>query len=291
MKTLLVLGGPTASGKTTLAIELARHFDTAIINGDSRQFYREMRIGNARPTEAELAQAPHYFVADRSLQDPLTAGRFAELALERLELIFVENDYAMLTGGSGLYLRALGEGLDEFPEVPHDVARRVEAMSHPELLMALDAADPTYAATVDRANSRRLQRALKVCYASGKPYSSFLGNRPERPFRSVYLRTHPLRELLYARINQRVDQMLADGLEAEARALWPYRELPVLQTVGYQEWWPYFAGKYDRARAVELIKRNSRRYAKRQVTWFGRGDQYVPVNTFAEAMVAIGRYR
>ncbi|MEL7162925.1 MAG: tRNA (adenosine(37)-N6)-dimethylallyltransferase MiaA, partial [Bacteroidota bacterium] len=279
--------GESGSGKTTLAIALARHYQTEIINGDSRQFYREMRIGNARPTEEELAQATHHFVADRSLSEPLTAGRFAELALARLADIFQSTDYAILTGGSGLYLRAVAEGLDEFPEVPTAVASQVEALSHPALLAALDELDPAYAATVDRANPRRLQRALKVCYASGKPYSSFLGNRPPRPFHCVYLRTQMPRESLYDRINRRVDLMLKEGLEAEARSLLPHRELPVLQTVGYQEWWPCFAGEYDRARAVELIKRNSRRYAKRQITWFGRGETYTPVTDLAEAQSVI----
>lgn len=287
-RTLIVVGGPTASGKTGLAIELAQHFSTEIISGDSRQFYVEMRIGNARPSPAELTAAPHHFVADRSLMDPLTAGRFAEAALERLEDLFTRHDYVIFVGGSGLYLRALCEGLDEFPPVSATVKTRVEALDHPSLLAEIDRLDPGYAATVDRDNPRRLQRALQVCYAAGKPYSSFLGNRPERSFNCVYLRTHPPREELYERINQRVDDMLDQGLEAEAQGLQSLKILPILNTVGYQEWWPYFAGEYDRERAVELIKRNSRRYAKRQVTWFGRGDQYRVVNNLAEALAAIG---
>ncbi|MEM1358664.1 MAG: tRNA (adenosine(37)-N6)-dimethylallyltransferase MiaA [Bacteroidota bacterium] len=285
---LIVVGGPTASGKTSLAIALARHFRTEIISGDSRQFYEEMRIGNARPSPEELALATHHFVADRSLRTPLTAGRFAEEALERLEGSFSRNDYAVLVGGSGLYLRALCEGLDEFPPVPAVVKTRVEAMSHLDLLGEIDRLDPAYAAVVDRDNPRRLQRALQVCYAAEKPYSSFLGNRPERPFTCVYLRTHPPREYLYERINQRVEMMLAEGLEAEAKALAAFQHLPILQTVGYQEWWPYFAGAYDRNRAIELVKRNSRRYAKRQVTWFGRGNQYQVANSLKDALQFIG---
>ncbi|MEM9258414.1 MAG: tRNA (adenosine(37)-N6)-dimethylallyltransferase MiaA [Bacteroidota bacterium] len=285
---LIVVGGPTASGKTNLAIALARHFGAEIISGDSRQFYEEMRIGNARPSREELALTPHHFVADRSLRNPLTAGRFAEEALERLGAIFSRSDYAVLVGGSGLYLRALCEGLDEFPPVSPTVKTQVEALTHKELLAEIDRLDPTYAVVVDRGNPRRLQRALQVCYTAGKPYSSFLGNRPERSFTCVYLRTHPPRAYLYERINQRVEMMLVEGLEEEARSLADFQYLPILQTVGYQEWWPYFAGEYDRDRAIELVKRNSRRYAKRQVTWFGRGDQYQVANNLEEALAVIG---
>lgn len=288
MQQLIVIGGPTASGKTGLAIEIARHFGTEIISGDSRQFYREMEIGNARPTPAELAAAPHHFVADRSVLEPLTAGRFAEEALDRLEQIFHSHDHAVLVGGSGLYLRALCEGLDEFPDVTDQARTQVQQLLEEQGLPGLQAEvarlDPVYFATVDQQNGRRLERALKVCYSSGEPYSSFLGKRPVRPFNCVYLRTHPPREVLYQRINQRVDEMVVAGLEDEAKALFPNQELPALQTVGYQEWWPYFNGEYPRERAIELIKQNSRRYAKRQVTWFGRDEQYRAVNNLSEAL-------
>ncbi len=278
MKTLIVIGGPTASGKTGLAIAVAQHLKTEIVSGDSRQFYREMCIGNARPTPEELAQAPHHFIADRSLLQPLTAGRFAEEALERLAGIFRERDYAVLVGGSGLYLRALCAGLDEFPEVTDRARTQVQSLLDeqglPGLQAELSRLDPAYYAVVDRANPRRLERALQVCYASGQAYSSFLGQTTERPFRCLYLRTHPPREALYARIDARVDEMLAAGLEAEVQSLAAHQQLPVLQTVGYQEWWPYLRGEYNRAHAIELVKRNSRRYAKRQVTWFSKDDQY-----------------
>jgi tRNA dimethylallyltransferase len=290
-KQLIVIGGPTASGKTSLAIDLARHFGTEILSGDSRQFYQEMQIGNARPSSSELAAAKHHFVADRSVLELLTAGRFAEEALARLETIFSTHDKAILVGGSGLYLRALCEGLDEFPEVTDQARTQVQKLLEEQGLPGLQAElarlDPAYFATVDQQNSRRLERALKVCYSAGQAYSSFLGNRPQRPFDCVYLRTHPLRELLYQRINQRVDLMVATGLEAEAKALLPHRDLPSLRTVGYQEWWPYFSGEYSRDRAIELIKQNSRRYAKRQVTWFGRGEQYTAVSNLDEALSAI----
>ncbi|WP_116124605.1 tRNA (adenosine(37)-N6)-dimethylallyltransferase MiaA [Lewinella sp. IMCC34183] len=275
---LIVLGGPTASGKTGLAIEVARHFGTEILSADSRQFYREMRIGNARPSPEELAAVPHHFIADRSLDAPLTAGTFAAKALEVLARLFTTHETAVLAGGSGLYIRALCEGLDEFPAVTEAARTRVQGIVEAAGLAGLQAEvarlDPEYFATVDRQNGRRLERALRVCFTEGKPYSSYLGKIPKRPFRPVYLQPAIGREPLYARINDRVDRMLRHGLEQEARALFPRRGQPVLETVGYQEWWPCFNGEYDRDRAVELIKRNSRRYAKRQVTWF---REYAPV--------------
>lgn len=287
-KQLIVIGGPTASGKTGLAIAVARHFGTEIISGDSRQFYREMRIGNARPDESELAAAPHHFIADRSLHDPLTAGRFAEQALARLDVIFQRSDYAVLVGGSGLYLRALCEGLDEFPAVTEaartQVQRTVEERGVDGLQQELARLDPDYFGIVDTKNPRRLERALQVCYSSGQPYSSFLGNRPTRPFTPVYFRCEWPRPELYDRINRRVDYMLEEGLEAEAKSLHPFRRLPTLQTVGYREWWPYFDGEYDRDRAIEFVKQNSRRYAKRQETWFRKGKLYIPVRTLSDVV-------
>ncbi len=275
---LLVVGGPTASGKTRLAIELARRYGTEIISGDSRQFYREMRIGNARPSEEELAAVPHHFIADRGLRAPLSAGRFAAEALRLFNDRFAGAEHLVLVGGSGLYLRALCEGLDKFPDVTDFARTQVQGIWEKQGLTGLTTKlrqlDPTYYKVVDRQNPRRLQRALEVSISAGKPYSSFLGNRPERPFEPVYLMPAVDRNALYERINQRVETMLREGLEAEAQTLSEYQELPVLQTVGYQEWWPYFAGEHARERTVELIKRNSRRYAKRQLTWFRKGGVY-----------------
>ena len=285
---LVVVGGPTASGKTALAIDLARNLGAEIISADSRQFYTEMRIGNARPTQEELAAVPHHFVADRSVTEPLTAGRFAEEAMALYQRQFSEADYLVVVGGSGLYLRALCEGLDEFPKVTEGARSRVQSIYEEQGLVGLQTQlgrlDPDYYATVDTQNHRRLQRALEVTISAGRPYSSFLGNRPARPFDLVYLMPEIDRASLYERINLRVDKMLTQGLEAEAKALQPYADLPALQTVGYQEWWPYFAGEYDRDRAIELIKRNSRRYAKRQLTWFGKGRLYQPVRAPAAAL-------
>ena len=289
---LIVIGGPTASGKTRLAIDVARHYGTEILSADSRQFYREMCIGNARPDSEELAEVPHHFIADRSLREPLTAGTFADEALQTLDRLYKDTSVAVLVGGSGLYLRALCEGLDEFPDISEGAAAQVQRLSNteglPGLREALHRLDPDYYAVVDQQNSRRLERALRVCYASGKPYSSFLGKRVERPFRCRYLQPAIDRRMLYDRINTRVDRMLHRGLEAEARSLFAYRDLPVLQTVGYQEWWPYFNGDYGRERAIELIKRNSRRYAKRQSTWF---RDYQTVDSLQEVIFAVDGLR
>ncbi len=294
MKHLIVIGGPTAVGKTTLSIEVAQHFNTEIISGDSRQFYREMAIGTARPEADELAAAKHHFIADRSVHAPLFAGRFAAEAMKRLEVIFSNADIAVLVGGSGLYLRALCEGLDEFPTITEVALARVQRIAAEQglagLQQALAIADPQYFSTVDQQNSRRLERALQVSYSAGKPYSSFLGNRPRRPFHSHYFRLTRPRPELYDRINRRVDMMVTAGLEAEAKSLYPFNSLPALQTVGYQEWWPYFAGEYGQDRAVELIKQNSRRYAKRQETWFRKGEVYQPVTTLSEVVAAVAPF-
>ncbi len=310
MHTIIVIGGPTASGKTALAIELAKAIGTVILSADSRQFYQEMRIGNARPSEAELAAVPHYFIADRSIHQPLSAGRYAEEALLLLETLFPQYPSIVLVGGSGLYIQALCEGLDEFPAISEAVKEQVAALFDtkglPGLQAALSIADPAYFAEVDQQNPRRLQRALEVSWQAGQPYSSFRQQGPQRPFAVHYFQpalaatdkkarpgkrnaTPPQREELYEKINQRVVQMMAEGLEAEAKSLQAYRHLPVLQTVGYQEFWPYFDGKYALATAVELIQRNSRRYAKRQTTWFGKNDQYQAVGSASELLQSLNK--
>ncbi|MGB3801234.1 MAG: tRNA (adenosine(37)-N6)-dimethylallyltransferase MiaA, partial [Lewinella sp.] len=234
---LIVVGGPTASGKTKLAIELAQHYRTAILSADSRQFYREMRIGNARPAETELAAAPHHFIADRSLHQPLYAGGYADEALPVLGRLFQDRPVVIMAGGSGLYIRAVCEGLDDFPTVTEGAGAQVERLSKEEGLTGLQRElarlDPVYYDQVDRQNPRRIERALRVCYTAGRPYSDFLGNAEPRSFRTLYVQPQANRAALYDRINRRVDRMLVDGLEQEARTLQPWNELPVLQTVGY----------------------------------------------------------
>lgn len=272
MKHLIVIGGPTASGKTALAIAVARHFGTEIVSADSRQFYREMRIGNARPTPEELAEVPHHFIADRSISNPLSAGRFADEAVERLRLIYETHAVAVAVGGSGLYLKALCDGLDTFPVITGAAERRVQAITAQAGLAGLQAAlldhDPEYHARVDLLNARRIERALKVSFSAAAPYSSYLGQGVKRNFVSHKFALRPDRNLLYEQIDRRVDKMVEEGLQREALTLVAHRELPILQTVGYQEWWPVVDGAVSIAAAVDSIKRNSRRYAKRQLTWF-----------------------
>jgi tRNA dimethylallyltransferase len=274
-KHLLVIGGPTAGGKTGFAIRLARHFRTDIVSADSRQFFREMTIGVAKPTAKELAAAPHHFIGHLSVEQPYSVGAYERDTLTKLEELFREKDVVILAGGSGLYINALCQGMDEFPEVPLRVRKEVELLYQQEGLAALHRAlaeaDPDYLAEADRQNPHRLIRALAVCRAAGKPFSSFRKRAAQaRSFTPVYLQMHWPRAALYDRINRRVDQMMADGLLEEARRLLPYRRHTALQTVGYRELFDYLDGRTDLETAVELIKRNTRRYAKRQLTWMRR---------------------
>lgn len=273
-KYLLVVGGPTASGKTALSIRLAQHFQTEILSADSRQFYRELSIGTAKASPEELAQVPHHFINSLSIADEYSVGDFERDALNCLERLFQQHSVVILAGGSSLYIKALCEGLDVFPEVPNEVRQAVEDLYQSAGIEALQAelaaSDPVYFQQVDRANPHRLIRAIAVCRVGGT-FSSFRTQEAaSRFFTPIYLWMDVPRQELYPRINQRVDQMLTNGLEAEARALFDQRHLNALQTVGYQELFDYFAGNISRDEAIELIKRNSRRYAKRQLTWMRR---------------------
>jgi len=276
-KRLVVIVGPTGCGKTDLSIRLARHFHAPIISTDSRQFYRGLAIGTAQPTAAELAQAEHHFIASHALTDEINCGRYEVMALERLEQLFTEHDTVIAVGGSGLYVKALCEGMDDLPEA--NEALRAELMQQLEteglasLCAELERLDPVYYAEVDRQNPARVLRAVEVCRQTGKPYSSLrTGSRHERPFRIVKIGVTLPREELYGRIDRRVELMMEAGLEAEARAVYPYRRLNSLQTVGYKELFAHFDGAISREEAVALIQRNSRRYAKRQLTWFRRDE-------------------
>jgi tRNA dimethylallyltransferase len=276
-KILLVVGGATASGKTGFAIQLARHFQTEILSADSRQFYREMTIGTAKPSPEELAQVPHHLVGHISIETPYSVGDFEEDALGLLDRLFLNHSIVVLCGGSGLFIKALCEGLDEFPEVPalivQTLQKEYEQKGIEFLQQELLQSDPVYYQEVDLQNPRRLLRALSVSRASGKAFSSFRQQAPKnRTFQAVYLQMDWPREDLYRRINQRVDLMINNGLIEEARQLYPNRHLRALQTVGYQELFDHFSGLVSLEEAIELIKRNSRRYAKRQLTWFRRDD-------------------
>jgi tRNA dimethylallyltransferase len=272
-KYLVVIGGATASGKTRLAIDIAQHFKTEILSADSRQFYREMSIGTAKPTAAELAAASHHFVGNLSIHDYYSVGDFERDALVVLDKIFEKNNIAVMVGGTGLFIRAVCEGLDEFPETPLSIRQYFEDMYENEgiepLQKLLQTVDPEYFAIVDQQNSMRLTRALSVWKTSGKPFSSFrTQSKKMRDFEPIYIATDLERPILYDRINKRVDIMIAEGLEEEARGLLPFRDLNALQTVGYQELFNYFDGTISREEAIDKIKQHTRNYAKRQTTWF-----------------------
>lgn len=267
--------GPTGSGKTALAVTLARHYSAPIISTDSRQVFRGLAIGTAQPTAEELAAATHYFIADREVEDDFNCGRYEVEALELLDRLFAEGDYVVAVGGSGLYVQALCEGMDDLPEADpalrENLKSRLTSDGIESLVEELRHLDPVYASEVDLCNPARVMRALEVCLATGRPYSEQRhGTATERPFRIVKVGTDMPRDILYDRINRRVDMMVEDGLIEEARAMYPKRHLNSLQTVGYRELFDHFAGNTTLDEAIELIKRNSRRYAKRQLTWFRR---------------------
>ncbi|PSR09286.1 MAG: tRNA (adenosine(37)-N6)-dimethylallyltransferase MiaA [Candidatus Arcticimaribacter sp.] len=274
-KRLLYVAGPTASGKTSLAIALALHFDTEILSCDSRQFYKEMSIGTAVPSPEELAAVPHHFIQQRSIHEPYSVGAFQREAMDCLESLFKTKDTIILVGGSGLYADALIDGLDHFPEVDPAFRKQLNNQLEQEgieaLVTRLKNVDPEYHQKVDLGNPHRLIRALEICLSSGLPYSSFLGNKKAPTFfktQKIVLQWD--RPTLYERINQRVDQMVAAGLETEARSLYPNKNVNALQTVGYREWFAHFDGILGRTATLEEIKKNTRRYAKRQTTWFKR---------------------
>ena len=277
-KRLLVVVGPTGSGKTDLSIRLALHYAAPILSTDSRQVYRGMPIGTAQPSVGQLQAVEHHFIASHDLKDNLSCGDYEVQALARLEQLFTTHDYVVAVGGSGLYVRALCEGMDDLPQADEslraELNRRLTDEGVESLAAQLRELDPVYYEMVDRSNPARVVRALEVCLQTGRPYSEQrTGERRPRPFEIVKIGIDLPREVLYDRIDRRVDQMLADGLEAEARALYPYRALNALQTVGYREFFDYFDGRIGYDEAVELIKRNSRRYAKRQLTWFRRDSE------------------
>ncbi|HRY99514.1 MAG TPA: tRNA (adenosine(37)-N6)-dimethylallyltransferase MiaA [Bacteroidales bacterium] len=276
---LLVIAGPTASGKTELAIHAARRFGTHILSFDSRQFYREMHIGTAVPGPEQLQAAPHHFIQHISIHQEYNIARYREEALALTSRLFREHRVVVAVGGSGLYLQALVQGLDDLPEPEPGIRAQIHfRLSHhglQDLVKQLRELDPEACRRIDLANPRRVQRALEVCLQTGQPYSTLLGKRRmEVPFR-----WHPLvismpRPELYHRIDARVLRMMDEGLEEEARSLYAFRELRALSTVGYKELFHYFDGNCSRGQAMEEIQKNTRRFAKRQTTWFGRFPDY-----------------
>lgn len=277
-KTLIVIVGPTGSGKTDLSIRVAEHYTCPIISTDSRQFYRGIPIGTAQPDNEQLERVEHHFIASHELTDDFNCGAYEVAALKRLEELFYKHDTVVAVGGSGLYVKALCEGMDDLPEVEpalrQQLSDRLKREGLEALAEQLRELDPTFYEVVDRKNPARVLRALEVCIATGKPYSALrTGVKRERPFNIVKIGVTMERAVLYERIDRRVDIMVEAGLEQEARKVYPLRHLNSLQTVGYREMFDYFDGSISRDEAIELIKRNSRRYAKRQLTWFGRDGE------------------
>lgn len=275
MPTLRIILGPTAVGKTDYAIAEALRVGSPVVSCDSRQLYRELRIGVARPDDAQLAVVPHYFIADRSISEPCSAGAYELEALQLLEKLFRDHETVVMAGGSGLYIDALCNGLDDFPDADPELRAQLSERLRTEGVAALRAdlrvLDPETYATIDPANGQRIVRALEVTIATGRKYSSFKTHpAKERPFTIVKTGLKRPRPELYARIDARVDRMMEEGLLEEARALLPHRSLPALNTVGYKELFDYFDGRYNLAEAVRLIKRNTRHYAKKQLTWWAR---------------------
>ena len=283
-KHLIVIVGPTGSGKSDLAIEIAERYGAPIISTDSRQFYRGIPIGTAQPDAEQLQRVEHHFIASHDLKQEFNCGAYETEALAKLEELYHKHDIIVAVGGSGLYIKALCEGMDSLPEAEpelrEELARRLRSEGLESLCAELRQRDPAYYEEVDRNNPARVLRALEVCITTGLPYSSMrTGEKRQRPFNIIKLGIDMERERLYERINRRVDVMMQMGLEQEARAVYHLRELNSLQTVGYREMFDYFDGTISRDEAIELIKRNSRRYAKRQMTWFRRDEEIKWVDT------------
>jgi tRNA dimethylallyltransferase len=290
--TLVVIAGPTAVGKTAFSVELAQHLKTEIISADSRQFYKELTIGTAKPTAIELAACQHHFINHIHLKENYTAAQFEEEALALCNLKFMQHQQLVLTGGSGLYIDALCHGFDDAP--PSDPAVRAELdlvlknngiKALQQMLIQLD---PDYSQKVDINNPQRLIRAIEINQLSGKNMHFFLkGKVKQRPFKILKICLTMDRELLYERINKRVDLMIVNGLEDEALAYYHLKDINALQTVGYKEFFDYFEGNYSYTEAVDKIKQNSRNYAKRQLTWFKRDKEYTwfDINTNRNAIM------
>ena len=274
---LVVVVGPTAVGKTDLSVWLAERLQTEVVSADSRQMYQEMAIGTAKPTPEEMRDIPHHFIDDRSVQQPMSAGDYEREAVKRVEDLLNHRRTVVVAGGSGLYVKALLQGFDDMPEVPAEIRIALNERLKHEGLAALQAElqklDPEHFQRMDIQNPQRVVRALEVCLTTGQPYSEFRQGSDQsstRPWNTILVGLNREREELYERINLRMDMMLEAGLIEEAKALYPLRHLEPLQTVGYREVFSWMDGEYDEEEMIRLLKRNSRHYAKRQLTWFTR---------------------
>lgn len=278
-KNLIIIAGPTAVGKTALSIELAKHFGCPVISADSRQFYKEMCIGTAKPSHEEMQGIPHNFIDHISIHETYNVGQFERDAIECIEKLFNEHDTLILVGGSGLYINAVMNGVDEFEEIPtairENLIKDYEEKGLTFLQEELKAKDEVYYNQVDLNNPQRIMRALEVCIHSQKPYSGFRKKeKKERSFSTINLLINTTREALYSKINQRVDVMMAHGLLEEVKQLYPFKHLNALNTVGYKELFDFIEGKTSLEEATNLIKQNTRRYAKRQLTWFNHQGEF-----------------
>ncbi|MFK5972723.1 MAG: tRNA (adenosine(37)-N6)-dimethylallyltransferase MiaA [Flavobacteriaceae bacterium] len=272
-KILISIVGPTAIGKTKLSIALAKHFNTEIISADSRQFYKEMSIGTAVPLPIELAAVPHHFIQHKSIFDTYSVGDFEREALSRLDSLFINNEVVLMVGGSGLYVDAITKGLDKFPQVGPKIRLELNEIFNDKGIKALQDElkdlDKDYYDKVDLGNPHRMIRALEICRGTGRPYSSFLNKgKTKRPFDTITIGINADREIIYDRIDQRVDAMMKQGLLKEAKPLYEHRKMNAMQTVSYKELFKYFEGEWDLDFSISEIKKNSRRFSKRQLTWF-----------------------
>ena len=279
-KILICIGGPTASGKTALAIQLAEKYHTEILSVDSRQFYREMNIGTAKPTQEEQDRVPHHFINHVSIHDPYDIGLFEKESMTLLEDRFKQHDILIAVGGSGLYFKAMLEGIDTFPPVSPDILVQLQKEYLEKgidyLKGQLQQVDPNYFQIVDQHNPVRLIRAISICRETGLPFSSFrTGKKVKRFFESQCFYLSPPRAILYERINDRVDKMVQDGLIDEVHSLQEFKELKALQTVGYTELFKYFSNEYEIKEAILKIKQHTRQYAKRQLTWFNNAENWM----------------
>lgn len=293
-RVLLTVVGPTAIGKTALGILLAKHYKTEIISADSRQFFKEMEIGTAVPSKEELQAVPHHFIQHKSIFDPYSVGDFEKEAISFLEELFKNHDITVMVGGSGLYVDAVVSGLDEFPEVDpiirENLNQRLEEEGLESLQNELKIHDPEYYKIVDLENPHRLIRALEVSITAKKPYSSFLDQqKPKRSFRALYIGLDAPREVIYSRINARVDLMMEYGLLEEAKKLHAHKHLNALQTVGYKELFEYLDGHCPLEHAISEIKKNTRRFAKRQLTWLRKNESilWIPYNLEPDKMIEL----
>jgi tRNA dimethylallyltransferase len=280
MNTLIIIVGPTAIGKTALSIQLAQHFNSDIISCDSRQFYKEMNIGTAVPDEDELAAAKHHFIQNRSVFDDYNVGSFEKDVLKTLDELFQKNSIQLMVGGSGLYVDAVVKGFDYFPDVDPNIRENLNNELNSDGIESLQAKlkelDPVTYQTIAINNPHRLIRALEICIGTGLPYSSFINKeKKKRNFKTIKVGLTADREIIYDRINRRVDIMIENGLLEEAKALYEHKDLNALQTVGYRELFQYFNGNWSLEFAISEIKKNTRRFAKRQLTWFKRDENTV----------------